>query len=333
MIKTRFVTFSLVLLTACTVAVAIAAHRTGWLLGEADPIVLDIGRLVSVFSDSRINESSGIVRSIKNKDCFWTHNDSGDSPRIFLVHQDGKTIASVTFKGAKAIDWEDIAIGNVDGIPKIIAGDIGGNAQKREDVLLYVIDEPEVSVDTDVSKPALELTAELDLSLHVTFAGGVTNYESIAYSPADRSVLIVEKAVLGGRLYSVPFPEQKNALATKRIPNNRSPARVDLFVEAKEIGFSPVPFATACDVSDDGRSMTVITYNIGFLFHRRDKSDGQFQSWSEAMQREPVSFPLPKLKQVEAVCFSADGRSVYLTSEHTPTPLVQLELPGVGSEE
>ena len=39
-----------------------------------------------------IVESSGIIKSKKYPGVFWTHNDSGDSARIFAITEDGKII-------------------------------------------------------------------------------------------------------------------------------------------------------------------------------------------------------------------------------------------------
>jgi len=68
-------------------------------------------------SFSPINESSGLVKSRLWSNVFWTHNDSGDEPRIFPVKRDGSILkpewaeeyAGIKIKDAVNIDWEDIA--------------------------------------------------------------------------------------------------------------------------------------------------------------------------------------------------------------------------------
>ena len=267
---------------------------------------------IAVLKDQEINESSGLILSQRNPECFWTHNDSGDSTRLFLIHRDGRTIARVKIEGATAIDWEDITMATINGSPKLIIGDIGGNAQKREHVTLYVIPEPKFPFDAKHPLTPIQTSATIEATIDVTFAGGVTNYEGLAVDANAKSIVIFEKALLGARVYSLPLP----SLSKKSIK-----------VQATEIGQTTVPYACACDISKDSRSMVVTTYLVGFLFTRRTKANGSLEEWLETFQREPTSFPLPKLRQTEAVCFSADGKSVFLTSEQIPTPLVELKLP------
>ena len=268
---------------------------------------------ISELADREINESSGLVLSHRNENCFWTHNDSGDAPRLFLVHRDGRTIARLKVAGAKALDWEDIAFSTIDGVPRIIIGDIGGNAFKRDYVTLYILSEPKFQFD--VSKPTkpIESVATVETSVDIYFKGGVTNYEGIAVDHAANEILIFEKSI-AGRIYSVQFPD----LTKKKVE-----------VEAKLIGQSTIPFASACDISADSKSMVVLTYRSGFLFSRSTKKDGIVEDWTDTFNREPIEFSLPKMHQPEAVCFSKDSKSIYLTSEFLPTPLYELLLPVV----
>ncbi len=269
-------------------------------------------RLVTWLADREINESSGLVLSHRNDNCFWTHNDSGDAPRLFLVHRDGRTIARFKVLGIKANDWEDLAFATIDGSPKIIVGDIGGNAQKRNFVTLHILAEPHFSFDNTKPTEPIDTSAFAETSMNVFFKGGVTNYEGIAVDHSSKSIFIFEKALLGGRVYSVPLTDL-------------SKEQVD--VEAKEIGRTSIPFACACDISADSRSMVVITYSLGFLFTRITSPEGIAEDWSETLKREPKSFLLPKMRQPEAVCFSVDGKSIFLTSEQLPTPIIQMILP------
>jgi len=99
-----------VVLVALTLTL-VGNHFVGsFLFAQQGTIAITAGKQIAILADEAINESSGIVRSHTNPNCFWTHNDSGDKPRLFLVNRDGKTVARVGLSKAKAIDWEDIAI-------------------------------------------------------------------------------------------------------------------------------------------------------------------------------------------------------------------------------
>ena len=85
--------------------------------------------------------------------------------------------------------------------------------------------------------------------------------------------------------------------------------------------------ATACDISADGRSLVIISYNRGFLFRREMSKAGEVEPWKSVLERKPVVFSLGKLRQTEAVCFSKDEKSIFVTSEQVPTPIVEIDLP------
>ena len=59
---------------------------------------------------------------------FWTHNDSGDGPRVFELDDDGAFRArGRACTNAEAVDWEDIAIRGY----TLYVGDIGDNLGQR----------------------------------------------------------------------------------------------------------------------------------------------------------------------------------------------------------
>ena len=84
-------------------------------------------------------------------------------------------------------------------------------------------------------------------------------------------------------------------------------------------------FGTSCtgaDISPDGSVLAVLTYTDCFLYR---KTPGE--SWATAVAREPNVLSLPAIYQAEAICFSADGNSLIVTSEKAPTPLYRIALP------
>jgi hypothetical protein len=81
------------------------------------------------FQDERITESSGLVASSVSDDWFFTHNDSGDDARFYVVDRSGRTLATHTMPGVDASDWEDLARGPDEaGRSSLYLGDIGDNA-------------------------------------------------------------------------------------------------------------------------------------------------------------------------------------------------------------
>ena len=94
-----------------------------------------------------IDEASGLVASRNNSKAFWTHNDSGDRNRIFLISQSGESLGTYIVQGAAARDWEDISIGPgpKENVNYLYVGDIGDNRAQYKEKVIYRFIEPNVS--------------------------------------------------------------------------------------------------------------------------------------------------------------------------------------------
>ena len=78
------------------------------------------------------------------------------------------------------------------------------------------------------------------------------------------------------------------------------------------------------DISSDGLSAVILTYDHAYLFSRSQKED-----WEAALNKEPRLLNFGRLAQQEAVCFGFYGKSIYITSEQLPAPLVRIDLESV----
>ena len=132
-------------------------------------------------SDERIRESSDLVRSNRSPDLLWTMNDSGDAPRVFGIGRSGLTQSVVTLRGAKAIDWEDLASGRD---AELWVGDIGDNAMKRTDVTVYRFREPTTLGDSTVVATAYRLR----------YPDGPRNAEALMVNQRTGMLYVVSKA-------------------------------------------------------------------------------------------------------------------------------------------
>ncbi len=88
-------------------------------------------------------ESSGITYSSAGR--IFSHNDSGDLPRIFEIDTSGNTIRIIYLSSATAYDYEDITR-DVSG--NIYIGDFGNNFNNRTNLCIYKIPFSEISKDT-----------------------------------------------------------------------------------------------------------------------------------------------------------------------------------------
>lgn len=90
-----------------------------------------------------INESSGLAPSFHQQDVWWTHNDSGDSARIFALDDTGALLSTHNVLFARHNDWEDMAIGPCDEADAcLFVADFGDNPRRRSTITLYRFAEP-----------------------------------------------------------------------------------------------------------------------------------------------------------------------------------------------
>ena len=178
--------------------------------GESPPEGTVVDRRIS---DPRITESSGLAASLLHPGVLWTHNDSGDDPRIFAIAPDGSTAATFTLPDAPARDWEAISSGrDADGRPVLWIGDIGDNLGVWRSVRVLKVREPEVLRDG-----ALEWT-RYDLA----FADGPRNAEALLADPATGRLYVASKETSGAGLYAAPSPLVAGSRNTLRAHRRRA---------------------------------------------------------------------------------------------------------------
>ena len=82
---------------------------------------------------SELNEISGI--DFLNDSTIVAINDGGNEPLLFLLNLEGKVQSVVKVENAKNQDWEDITVDE----EYVYIGDIGNNANKRRDLVIYKV--------------------------------------------------------------------------------------------------------------------------------------------------------------------------------------------------
>lgn len=277
----------------------------------------------SVILDSNeLNESSGVAQT---GPLIWTHNDSGDVPRLFAFSKDGTLRGLFNVRGAQAVDWEDMCAFQRDGKRYLAVGDIGDNLAHRKSVLVYVIEVPEALLAEGVRqlqpppsdlarKPPLE-PAIKELTVQATFEiqypAGPVNCEALAYDPLSQSFLLATKELILCRLYRVPA----QTLSGMQL------------VRAEFIGNLVLPLVTGGDISPDGKQLVLCTYGPGCLIQRDFDEHRQAAGWQTQGSGAAHVFALPPRRQGESIGFSEDGQRLWLTSEGVPTGLFNVPVP------
>jgi hypothetical protein len=238
-----------------------------------------------------IRESSGLAPSRVRPGAFFTHNDSGHPPRLYLFDLTGADLGSFDVVGADNVDWEDLASAELDGIPYLFVGDIGDNRRSRESIVVYRVPEPRIG----------ERLARADETYVLNYPDGPRDAECLLVDPASGDLMIVEKTTRDGAgVYLLPRPRGSGAYVLQRVGEVRiaTPIREGAAI-------------TAGDVSPDGRFVLLRTYLGGYEY----PVEGDFVDWWKGA---PTAVPMPPELQGEAVAYALDGRSIFTVPEGRP---------------
>jgi hypothetical protein len=268
---------------------------------------------VRQLEDRRVSESSGLAASGRVAGHFWTHNDSGDSARLFrlLPGAEGLRCEPLQISGATAIDWEDMAAFSWRGQPMLVIGDVGDNAGRREQVALYLLGEP--------GPGARAAAAE---RIRFRYADGPRDCEAMVVDGTrGEAVLITKGRVPLAGVYTLSLDEALGRRGGDPARREAEPPEgADEVAVARRVGMLPVPMVTAADLRPDRRQLAVATYLEVFLFDRQPD-----EPWETTLRRTPRHVALPKLRQIEAIAYDPRGR-LWVTSEGRPMPLAAVEL-------
>ena len=275
------------------------------------------GAIAGNIVDPAITEASGLAASRRRGDVLWVLNDSGNPPEVFAVSTNGAVLARHPVPGIGNRDWEDLASFVHEGTPYLVIAETGDNEAVHETCALYVVEEP---------APAEGAGEPLPLAWQIRFRyeDGPRDCESVAVDPAGARVLLLSKRDEPPVLYELPLQPQggdEDEVITARrlgaLTTLPRPTADDLRDTHGRFRAQP----TAMDLTPDGRALAILTYKNAYLY---DRDPGQ--SWIEAFVAAPRVILLPHpgtgvMRKREALCFSSDAGSVFVTSEGQPAPL------------
>ncbi len=293
----------LVLLCGCTTPPAAPA----W----SEPVT--VGHLGA----ADLTESSGFAPSRRAANLLWSHNDSGGEPVVYALGADGTDRGRVRIAGATNYDWEDIASFTLDGQAYLLIADTGDNRAVRTDCRLYVIAEP----DPAALAPGRELTVPIAWVIPVRYADQPRDCESVSVDAAENAVYLLSKREHPVGLYRLPLrPTEAGASPAAafltKVENIPQPTGPRVLVEGPPGRMAGMP--VGMDFAADGSAAVVLTYMDVLVFPRQPG-----ESWTDALTRPPQRLQPVTLPQAESVCFSADAREIYVTTEAERAPVMR----------
>jgi len=253
---------------------------------------------VGSLKSKALDESSGLVASRSMPRKYWTHNDSGDGPFIYLISEQGELFGVWRVTGAQAIDWEDISIGPGPQVGKsyLYVADIGDNDSVRKEIVVYRVAEPaQDNGNSSKAKPQVTETAE---AIRLRYPDGSHDAEALLVDPATGEMYIVTKIPLGRpSVYEAAAPFS-DVITLKRLNELRIPN----------------PFGgviTGGSVSPDGKRVALCDYFQAYELALPATSTRFADIWKEPI----VSFNFGKREQGESIAYRLDGQALLGTSE------------------
>lgn len=245
---------------------------------------------VRSLSAQGLAEVSGCAVSRRDPGLVWLHNDGVDGATVVPVDLRSWRIGErLTLTGIDVVDPEDIAI---TAAGDLVLADIGDNARQRASIQLYRFPEPSPGV-TAVDVQRFDLR----------YPDGPHDAEAMVVSSDGRWALIFTKqtgrsgayrADLGRR--DAPDPGSEQVLEA-----------IGAVAITGEVLLQP-NLVTAADAV--GSSIVLRTYWSGYLLAARAG-----EPIEAAVRARPRRFSVPPMVQSEAICASADGRTLVTASE------------------
>jgi len=294
--------FKYQLLTLMAVIITVTGCAADLLTKDPSPPVVGEPAITGKLANTQISEASGLASSRLYPGLLWAINDGGDDPLLYAVGSDGTDLGTFRVEGAENFDWEALASFRWRNIAYLLIADVGDNWQQRQTVTLYVVKEPAITA-TGIDNGRV---AAIAWQIRFSYEDGPLDCEAVAVDAANQRVFLLSKRGLSPVLYELPL----------------HPVDQGATVVAHRLTVVPhFNWPTAMDLSPDGLSAVVLTYNNGYLFRRRQNED-----WPSAFKRRPQRLRFNRLFQQEAICFGFYGKSVFVTSERIPAPLVRIDL-------
>jgi hypothetical protein len=261
-----------------------------------------------------IIEASGLASSRRSEDRLWVVNDGGSSPVLYALGTDGHHQQSIRLRGARNLNWEDLASFSHEGKDWLLVADVGDNEANREYVSLYLVEEPDTDADS-ITAPVREI--------RVTYPDGPLDCEAVAIDGRDGQIVLLSKREIPAILYAIPLDAVATAeplLATRlgSVTGIPQPSETDIERALADENWHWQP--TAMDISGDSSLAVILTYTAAYVF-RRFPGD----SWIAAFAREPLRLDLADTPLAEAIAFGAGGNSIFVTTEGGNAPLLRFD--------
>lgn len=250
-----------------------------------------IGESVGILDTKEISEASGLVASHSNPQALWTHNDSGDKNRIFLIGDNAKLLGTFTIAEAEHRDWEDITIGNDNGVSYLYVGDIGDNLAANDLNIIYRFPEPNVQ---NLSAIPIHQTITNVEKIRFRYPDGKRDAECMMFDPISKDIIIISKREDNVGIYVATYPQSLTEIIT-----------------LQKMGELPFSKVVAGNISTNGREVLIKSYDKIYYWKREGS-----ENISELLKKPFANLPYKQEPQGESIAWKSDSSGFYTLSEN-----------------
>ena len=287
-------TFMLLLLAS-------GAASEGCLGSDSAGVAFTVTRETSI-ENAQLSELSGLVKSQLFDEVYWAHNDSGDSPRVFALDREGRSLCPQFLKSCRTqeigerdwpgqaielamnYDWEDVAILQGD----LLIADIGNNGNARRDLGIYRV--PEFNPEAVERTRALTFYP-IRYPEQRKFPAERWEFDAEALFTDGAEVFLITKHRESGQI-----SQFKRGAKLYRVPLRSSvePNVLEWVAERDDLAV-----VTAADISPRGRYLAVLGYQTLWFFGRPEQPE---EHWFSRLRGQLDLRPFG-MGQVEAITF------------------------------
>ena len=237
-----------------------------------------------------LGENSGII-TLRDS-TLWLVEDRGNDDDIYKVDFNGNLLKELNVANAKNHDWEDLA---EDKEGNIYIGDFGNNSNKRKDLVIYKIPNPEFESGKKIDAEKIKFNYPDQKEFPPVVAE--LNYDAEAFFYHKDFLYIITKN------RTIPFSGEAFIYKIPATPGEYSAELVGKFITCKQDVICQV---TSADISQDGSTIAILGYGKLFLF-----TDFKWDDFSKGKMK---TINLGTTTQLESICF-LNNETLLLTDE------------------
>lgn len=243
----------------------------------------------------QLKESSGIAHFQNEK--VWILEDHGNEDVLYQINFDGKLLKELKVKNAKNEDWEDLT---TDKSGNLYIADIGNNNNKRKDLVVYKVPNPEIEPGDKIDAEKIEFKYPEQKDFPPKKNNLLFDAEAIFHFKNHLYIVTKNRTVpFDGRTFIYKIPDTKGTYAAELVSE---------FVSCKEDYNCQI---TSAALSPNGKKLVLLSY--GFLWIYTDFEGDNFTSGT----LEKIN--LGATTQLESVCFKDDNTLLLADEERAKT--------------